>query len=69
MMCCEQDISYYGMVCVYPLAQTLSSGDWVTVTADIAYKFNKLYAGKGPVLTVKSLKKAEPPEKKVATFF
>ncbi len=69
MMCCEDDISYYGFVCVYPLAETLNTGDWVIVTADVSYKFNKLYAGKGPVFTVKSVKKADPPEQKVATFF
>ena len=69
MMCCEADISYYGFVCVYPLAQNLNTGDWVTITADVAYKFHKLYAGKGPVLTVKSIKIAQQPEKQVATFF
>lgn len=69
MMCCEDDISYYGFVCTYPLAQTLNSGDWVIITADIAYKFNKLYAGKGPILNVTSIKKAQAPEKKVTTFF
>lgn len=69
MMCCEDDISYYGFVCVSPLAQTLNSGDWVVVTAEVAYKFHRLYSGKGPVLTVKSVKKTTEPEKKVVTFF
>ena len=69
MMCCEADISYYGMVCLSPLAQTLNSGDWITVTAEISYKFNRLYSGKGPVLNVKSIKKSDPPENQVATFF
>ena len=69
MMCCEADISYYGFVCVYPLAETLQNGDWVIITADVAYKFNRLYSGKGPVLNVTSIKKCSEPEKKVATFF
>ena len=69
MMCCEADISYYGFVCVYPLAETLQNGDWVIVTADVSYKFNRLYSGKGPVLNVTSIKKCSEPEKKVATFF
>ncbi len=69
MMCCEEDISYYGFVCLYPLAATLNTGDWVTLTATVSYKYNKLYAGKGPVFNVTSVKKSDPPEKKVATFF
>ncbi len=69
MMCCEEDISYYGFVCVYPLTNTLITGDWIVVTADVSYKYNRLYAGKGPVFTVKSIKKSDPPVKKVATFF
>ncbi len=69
MMCCEADISYYGFVCVSPLAETINTGDWVTITADVAYKFNRLYSGKGPVFNVKSIKKSNPPEKQVATFF
>ncbi len=69
MMCCEDDISYYGFVCVYPLSATLNTGDWIIVTADINYKYNRLYAGKGPVFTVKTVKKCDAPEKKVATFF
>ncbi len=69
MMCCEADISYYGFVCISPLAETLHAGDWVTLTADVAYKHHRLYAGKGPVLNVKSIKKSDAPEKQVATFF
>ena len=69
MMCCEEDISYYGFVCLYPLAETLNTGDWVEITATISYKFNKLYSGKGPVFNVTTVKKSDPPEKKVATFF
>ena len=39
------------------------------ITADIRKEFNHMYQSEGPVLYVKEIKKIEPPEEDVATFY
>lgn len=68
MTCCEADIAYKGLVAVNA-PDGVQSREWVILTAEIKYTFHKLYGGKGPVLFIKEIEKASPPEEKVATFF
>ena len=69
MTCCVNDIEYSGLVCKWDKANTLSQRQWVMVTASIEIRFNRIYGGKGPVLTILDVQPAEKPEKEVATFY
>ena len=68
MTCCVDDIKYLGFIMIDECVSTLKSYDWITLTAKIEIKFNRLYRGKGPVLKVEKLEKAEKPANPVATF-
>lgn len=69
MTCCAEDIAYSGFVCRLPEAVSLHDGEWVTVTAKVAYEFCRLYGRKGPVLTEGKTSFAAKPENPVATFY
>ncbi len=69
MTCCEADIAYKGLVAVANAPTALKNRDWVIITAEIKYTFNKLYGAKGPVLFVSDILVSNPPEEQVATFF
>ena len=68
MNCCAADIQFAGLIAVKNTAP-VSNGDWITLTATIKIKRNAVYQGPGPVLTVREVEPAEPPEEKVATFY
>ena len=69
MTCCEADISYHAFLARWPQAETLSSYDWVRVTARISVKKTPFYGNKGPILEIVSLEKASKPDPEVATFY
>ena len=50
MTCCEADIAYSGLVCIYAGNLPLKTRDWVTVTARIDLEYHKVYGQEGPVL-------------------
>ncbi len=68
MTCCADDISYCGLVCKSMRANTLTTKDWVTLTATVTVEFNKVYGNQGPVLNDLSLEFSDPPQNLVATF-
>ena len=69
MTCCEDDIQFCGIPCVYADAAKLEPRSWVMVEAKISAEKHPLYKGDlGPVLTAISVEKAEPAEPDVATF-
>lgn len=69
MTCCIEDIQFGGLVAKYTKAAELEHGGWVQITADIKKEFNHMYQSEGPVLYVKEIKKIQPPEEDVATFY
>ena len=71
MTCCEADITYAGLLCVWDPASvaTLHQRDWVMVTATVNTKYHKGYGRKGPVLTIQSVAQSTAPEEEVATFY
>lgn len=69
MTCCQDDIQFCGIPCVYPQAQKLVPRSWVTVCAKISAERHSLYKGEiGAVLSAISVEPAEPAEQEVATF-
>ena len=69
MTCCEADISYHPLVCIFPEPSTLKIGDWAIITGKIKVEKHKLYNGAGPVLYVEKTEFATPAVPEVATFY
>jgi hypothetical protein len=68
MTCCADDMQMIGYLCKTPLAPQLKHGEWVEVTAKVAYEFAKLYRGKGPVLYASSVTPCQPPVEEMVYF-
>ena len=69
MTCCQDDIAYRGVVAKGMGKLGLKTRDWVIVEGTLSEEYSKLYGGKGPVLTVTKIERAERPEQEVATFY
>ncbi|MBR2465559.1 MAG: GTPase [Clostridia bacterium] len=69
MTCCADDIAYRGVVAKGTCGLKLTTRDWIRVEGTLSEEYSKLYRAKGPVLTVKSAKRAERPLQEVATFY
>ena len=69
MTCCADDIAYRGVVAKGMGGMKLSTRDWVMVEGKLNEEFSKLYGGRGPVLTVTKIERAEKPTQEVATFY
>lgn len=69
MTCCAEDIAYRGLVAKGTAGLKLNTRDWITVEGVLSEEYSKLYRTKGPVLTVKTAKRAEKPEQELATFY
>ena len=69
MNCCAADTAFAGLIAVNNPRGELSAGDWVELTASIKVRRHPGYSRPGPVLTVKEIGAAEPPEDPVATFY
>lgn len=69
MTCCEADIDYNGLICIFPEAVKLRTRDWIVVTAKISIEKNALYRDKGPVLYAEKYEMSAKPEQEVATFY
>ena len=69
MTCCEDDIQFCGIPCVYPGAASIEPRAWYMVKAKISAEKHPLYKGDlGLLLTAISVEKAEPAVPDVATF-
>lgn len=69
MTCCADDIAYRGVVAKGMGKLKLSTRDWVIVEGKLTEEYSKLYRGKGPVLTVTNIERAEKPQNEVTTFY
>ena len=69
MTCCEADIAYQGVVAKGMGKLKLTTRDWVIVEGVLREEYSPLYRGKGPVLTVEKIERAEKPIQEVATFY
>lgn len=69
MTCCEDDIQFCGIPCIYPDAEKIEPRAWYMVKASISAERHPLYKGElGPLLTAISVEPAEPAVPDVATF-
>lgn len=69
MVCCEDDITYRGLVCNGVVLNGLQKRDWVIVTAKITKEYHELYEEAGPVLKATEIKMSTQPQQQVATFY
>ena len=67
MTCCADDIAYRGVVAKGMGILQLKTRDWVIVEGILNDEYSPLYQGNGPVLTVKSIQRAEKPDPEVVT--
>ena len=69
MTCCEADIAYSGLVCVHQSDLPLKTRDWVKIKAKIRLEEHKIYSQVGPVLYAEEIRRSEPPEEELTTFY
>jgi len=69
MTCCEDDLTFAGVLCTWKDQKKLCHQDWVEITAKISLRQHKIYGRKGPVFQILNLQHAEVPEQAVATFY
>ena len=69
MTCCVDDIEFAGYLVQFDKSVNPQNGGWYVITAEIAFKWHKLYGEKGPVLILKEITPAPAPEDAVATFY
>lgn len=69
MTCCVEDIQFAGLVCQKDDVSDIVDDSWMTLTAEIHFKFSRAYGKKGPVLSYVSHEPCEAPEQAVATFY
>lgn len=69
MVCCEEDITYRGLVCKGVVVNGLKKRDWIVVTAKITKEYHEMYEEEGPVLYATEVKRTSQPEQQVATFY
>lgn len=68
MTCCEEDISFCGLICRWA-KKAPASGGWANLSVKVSIEYNPVYKQDGPVLDVLSVKSAPAPEPKVASFY
>ncbi len=68
MTCCADDVQMIGYLCKTPLAVHLKHGEWVQVTAKVAYEYENFYHGQGPVLYATQVSPCEPLAEEMVYF-
>lgn len=69
MTCCEADISYSGIVCIYQSDVVFKTYDWAKVVGRIDIEYHRIYRCKGPVIKATKIEPTEKPEPELATFY
>ncbi len=68
MTCCEADIEFYGMKCVYKGASNIKDRDFVIVEGVLKKEYYKEFEGYGPVLYADKVTLTSPSERPYITF-
>lgn len=69
MTCCVEDIQFAAFVCQWSGAETVKDDTWMILTAKVAFKFNRAYGKKGPVMGYVDAVPCDAPEQPVAAFY
>ena len=68
MVCCEDDITFLGLVAVGGGIENFEQRDWIGVKATVRMGQHPAYDGMGPVLEVEEVSLCEVPKEEVVTF-
>ncbi len=73
MQCCANDISFIGFLARLPFSMkdsvaSLQNKDWIEVEGEVKIEFRREYRGKGPVIYIKALERAQKAEEDVVYF-
>ena len=68
MTCCENDITFYGLIAHGEGLEQYENRDWVEITARMGVEEHEAYDGPGPVMHVISIAPAEKAAQEVVTF-
>ena len=70
MTCCEADIEFSGLLCIWDEEKTreLSNGQWVDIRARVHVQYEDIYEEEGPVLFCSEVTEADPCDPEVARF-
>ena len=68
MTCCENDITFYGLIARGEGLEQYENRDWVEITARMGVEEHVAYDGPGPVMHVLSIAPAEKAAQEVVTF-
>ena len=68
MVCCANDIQFYGLIAKGMNLSQYRDREWVEVTGRMAVEKHAAYRGKGPVMHVMSIAPCEKPAQEVVTF-
>ena len=67
-VCCEKDITFYGLIAKGEGLDQYENRDWIEVTARMSVEKHKAYKGKGPVMNVLSIAPCAKPAQEVVSF-
>ena len=73
MQCCAEDISFIGFLARLPFSMkdevaTLKNKDWIYVKGQVKIEMKREYRGRGPVIYIQSLERAEKAEEDIVYF-
>lgn len=68
MVCCEEDTSLIGMVCIHPAAKQLIPNEWIQVKGKIELDYDPEINGDVCILKVDDLKVVPPLDNEYVTF-
>ena len=68
MTCCADDVQFMGFLCKADDWSQIKSGQYVTVTARMEYKFMAEYGEEGPVFYAEEIVPAQKPEDELVYF-
>ena len=68
MVCCEDDITFLGLIARGEGLDKFKNHDWIEVTARMGITEHKAYDGAGPVMDVISIAPCEQPATEVVSF-
>ena len=68
MVCCENDVTFLGLIARGPGLDQYKNHDWMEVTAKMGVEDHPAYKGKGPVMHILSVAPCEKPKAEVVSF-
>ena len=68
MVCCEDDITFMGLIAHGDGLDRFKNHDWIEVTARMDIEEHKAYEGTGPVMNILSIVPCEQPATEVVSF-